>query len=77
MRTRAILVALPVTAALFLSGCAGADAAGSEGEGSASGLRVVATTTQVADFTRNVVGDTPGVTVTQLIQPNQSSSSSG
>ena len=35
-------------------------------------LRVVATTTQVADLTRNVVGHTAGVGVTQLIQPNQS-----
>lgn len=38
-------------------------------------LEVVATTTQVADFTRNVVGDTPGVEVRQLIQPNQSAHS--
>lgn len=57
--------------ALGLSGCAlQPPARAAEGD-----LSIVATTTQVADFTRNIVGDTPGVVVTQLIQPNQSAHS--
>jgi ABC-type Zn uptake system ZnuABC Zn-binding protein ZnuA len=69
------LSAAAVSAALLiaLSACAGTSpglAPSSPGD-----LNVVATTTQVGDFTRNVVGDTPGVTVTQLIQPNQSAHS--
>jgi len=72
-------LAVPVViaaAALALSGCAATPAGGSAGSAAAAGdLKVVATTTQVADFTRNVVGNTDGVTVTQLIQPNQSAHS--
>jgi ABC-type Zn uptake system ZnuABC Zn-binding protein ZnuA len=71
--SRALLLALPLTAALALTGCAGTDAAGADGGADAGTLRVVATTTQVADFTRALVGD--GATVTQLIQPNQSAHS--
>jgi len=61
--------ALVAVSALALSGCS----ATSETSASASGdLQVVATTTQIADFTRNVVGDAAGVSITQLVQPNQS-----
>jgi zinc/manganese transport system substrate-binding protein/manganese/iron transport system substrate-binding protein len=52
-----------------LAGC------GSAPDASDTEFTIVATTTQVADFTRAVVGDTPGITVTQLIQPNQSAHS--
>ena len=65
-------LALPVVlgaAALVLTGCS----AQAPAPGATSGsLSIVATTTQVADLTRNVVGDTAGVSVTQLVQPNQS-----
>lgn len=56
---------------LLLSGCT----APSTGEGgtASGGLTIVATTTQVADFTRIVAGET--ASVTQLIQPNQSAHS--
>ncbi|MDJ0324981.1 MAG: metal ABC transporter substrate-binding protein [Terracoccus sp.] len=63
------LPALLATAALALTGCSAAE----PGNGGVSGgLSIVATTTQVADLTRNVVGETSGVTVTQLVKPNQS-----
>jgi zinc/manganese transport system substrate-binding protein/manganese/iron transport system substrate-binding protein len=69
------LTALSLVAVLGVSGCAGlAEDAGASPDSSAR-LEIVATTTQVADFTRNVVGDTPGVSVTQLVQPNQSAHS--
>ncbi|KFF60145.1 hypothetical protein JF66_06320 [Cryobacterium sp. MLB-32] len=72
MHTRYLAVpALLAVAAVALSGCASSPAAGT----SSSDLRIVATTTQVADFTRNVVGETAGVSLTQLIQPNQSAHS--
>jgi zinc/manganese transport system substrate-binding protein/manganese/iron transport system substrate-binding protein len=35
-------------------------------------LRVVATTTQISDFTRSVVGGAEGVSLMQLVQPNES-----
>jgi ABC-type Zn uptake system ZnuABC Zn-binding protein ZnuA len=64
----------PVTAliagsifALGLAGCA------SPATPTAEGISVVATTTQVADFTVQVAGD--AAQVTSLIQPNQSSHS--
>ncbi|MGO4104028.1 metal ABC transporter substrate-binding protein [Leifsonia sp. YAF41] len=73
--------ALVAAALLTLAGCAGTTGAGT-GAGasgtsdSADGtLNVVATTTQVGDFTRNIVGDTAGVTLTQLVKPNQSAHS--
>ncbi len=53
--------------ALGLSGCASAEPAAEPG------ISVVATTTQVADFTTQVAGD--AAQVTSLIQPNQSSHS--
>ncbi len=68
-----LLPALAVSAVLVLAGCSAstpAASAGAEGD-----LKVVATTTQIADLTRNIVGDTAGVSVTQLIQPNQSAHS--
>lgn len=71
----AALGAASAAAVLILAGCAPAQAGAGEKKDAAGGLSVVATTTQVADFTRNVVGDTAGVTVTQLIQPNQSAHS--
>jgi zinc/manganese transport system substrate-binding protein/manganese/iron transport system substrate-binding protein len=73
MKKTYILPALAVASALALSGCS---ATGDEASAaSADDLNIVTTTTQIADFTRNIVGDTPGVSVTQLIQPNQSAHS--
>ncbi|WP_207455259.1 metal ABC transporter substrate-binding protein [Herbiconiux sp. SYSU D00978] len=74
---RLVPTALLASSALLLAGCAtsatpaggSSSAAGAGGEG----LSIVATTTVVADFTRNIVGD--AASVTQLIQPNQSSHS--
>jgi zinc/manganese transport system substrate-binding protein/manganese/iron transport system substrate-binding protein len=63
---------LAVSVAVALSGCSAVGGAKGEGPG---GLQVIATTTQVGDFTRNIVRDVSGITVTQLIQPNQSSHS--
>lgn len=71
------LPALAVAAALTLVGCATSAGAGQSGTDATahSGLKVVATTTQVADFARAVIGDAPGVNLTQLIKPNQSAHS--
>ena len=68
-----VVPALLASAALVLSGCSAQTTAVADGP--TAGLTVVATTTQVADFTRNVVGDASGVDLTQLIQPNQSAHS--
>lgn len=66
-------IAAAIGAALALTGCVGDDN-GLGGVAAQLGtLRVVATTTQVADFTREIAGD--GASVTQLIQPNQSAHS--
>ena len=65
--------ALLAAAALALSGCSAETTASADG--GAAELRIVATTTQVADFTRNVIGAASGVDLTQLIQPNQSAHS--
>lgn len=65
------VAALVASAAFALSGCASTPS----GDTSSSELTIVATTTQMADFTRNVVGDTANVSLTQLIQPNQSAHS--
>jgi ABC-type Zn uptake system ZnuABC Zn-binding protein ZnuA len=70
---RLLLLVLAVSAALVLTGCSASGSAASVG--SADDLKVVATTTQIADLTRNVIGDTAGVEVTQLIQANQSAHS--
>ncbi|MCS5735409.1 metal ABC transporter substrate-binding protein [Herbiconiux daphne] len=66
-----LLPALAAAAALALAGCASSPSQGSTP--AADGLSVVATTTQVADFTREVAGS--AASVTQLIQPNQSAHS--
>ncbi|TFC92732.1 zinc ABC transporter substrate-binding protein [Cryobacterium sinapicolor] len=73
MKNQFVLPTLAAVAALTLVGCA--PTGGSAAESAAGDLRVVATTTQVADLTRSVVGDAAGVSVTQLIQPNQSAHS--
>lgn len=57
-------LALPLVA-LVLAGCSAPNAAPDRR------LTVVATTTQLGDFARNVVGDSP-VRVVQLLEPNQS-----
>lgn len=66
---------LGVALAACLSACGTGSSAGGPGSpptgtsaGSGSQLAVVATTTQVADFVRNVAGDR--VHLTQLLQPN-------
>ena len=73
-KTWMISAAVTAAAALALTGCAGAPSApGGSGSPAAfdpNALSVVATTTQVADFTREVAGSS--AEVTQLIQPNQS-----
>ena len=73
IKKRFVLPALAAIAALTLAGCAPTD--GLADDSAAGDLTVVATTTQVADLTRNVVGDAAGVSLTQLIQPNQSAHS--
>ncbi|WP_108249201.1 metal ABC transporter substrate-binding protein [Planctomonas deserti] len=72
MKSPFAALALSAAALLALAGCAGTQPAAGEQPADA-GIRVVATTTQVADFTRALVGD--DATVTQLIQPNQSAHS--
>ncbi|MBA2947628.1 zinc ABC transporter substrate-binding protein [Streptomyces sp. PSKA28] len=62
--------ALAAVAATSLTACgttAGANSGDAQGGGT---VKVVATTTQVADFVRNIGGDR--VTVTQLVKPNAS-----
>jgi zinc/manganese transport system substrate-binding protein/manganese/iron transport system substrate-binding protein len=76
--TKLAIPALLVGASLTLAGCAGTGVTtgtGATGGTSDGTLNVVATTTQVADFTRNIVGDASGVKLTQLIKPNQSAHS--
>ncbi|GAA2226055.1 metal ABC transporter substrate-binding protein [Herbiconiux moechotypicola] len=74
-RNALILPVLVSASALALTGCATGAASTDAGATAAAGstLKVVATTTQVADFTREVAGD--AADVTQLIQPNQSAHS--
>lgn len=62
------LLALPAVAgtlalAVVTAGCGGSSAADEGGR-----LKVVATTTQVADFTRNIGGDR--ISLTQILRPN-------
>ncbi|MDJ0377384.1 metal ABC transporter substrate-binding protein [Cryobacterium sp. PH31-L1] len=74
MHKRSFIVpALLASAALALSGCSAGTIASADG--AATDLKIVATTTQVADLTRNVIGTASGVDLTQLIQPNQSAHS--
>lgn len=77
MKKTVLAVPVALLAAAALAGCAGGTAASSSSSSRPSAgksdLAIVATTTQVADFTRNVVGDL--AQVTQLIQPNASAHS--
>jgi ABC-type Zn uptake system ZnuABC Zn-binding protein ZnuA len=71
LRAPVLAVTVAVVALLALAGCGAGqstEAAGSGGEGTGARLRVVATTTQVADFARNVGGDR--VEVTSMLKPN-------
>ncbi|MFB6611134.1 metal ABC transporter substrate-binding protein [Agromyces sp. NPDC056379] len=61
--------AVLATAALALAGCSAPAASGASGDGP----KIVATTTQVGDFTRELVGDS--APVTQLLSPGQSAHS--
>lgn len=65
MKKLAVLLAIAL-GALSLTGCSAASTA-------TDGLKIVATTTQVTEFTSTIVGDAG--TVTGLIQPNQSAHS--
>lgn len=65
VRPVAVLVSALVMALPFTAACGSGQSATTDAGGK---LRVVATTTQVADFTRNVGGDR--VHVTQLLKPN-------
>jgi ABC-type Zn uptake system ZnuABC Zn-binding protein ZnuA len=70
LRTRPPRLAAPILIGLVTAAC-GASGVASDTGGSGGGggrLRVVATTTQVADFVRNVGGGK--VTVTQILKPN-------
>jgi len=60
--------AVTVAALLALAGCGSDDEQRGSGSGGTENLPVVATTTQMADFVRQVGGDR--VAVTQLLQPN-------
>ncbi|MET1044512.1 MAG: metal ABC transporter substrate-binding protein [Microbacteriaceae bacterium] len=72
MRFRALpLVGVAAVAVTVLAGCA--NPGGAAGDDSGSGISIVATTTQMADLTRQVAGD--AAQVTQLLQPNTSAHS--
>lgn len=74
MKTSVLTLPVVVSVtALALAGCASGASSTATTDGSEDGLKVVATTTQVADFTREIAGD--AAEVTQLIQPNQSAHS--
>jgi ABC-type Zn uptake system ZnuABC Zn-binding protein ZnuA len=70
LRASHLIVATVSGLTLALAACQASDNAGSPAgnSGPGNGLRVVATTTQVADFARNVGGDR--IQVTQLLKPN-------
>lgn len=72
MRNRATpFAAVAVVLGLGLAGCGTSDASGASAgsaSGSGSELNVVATTTQVADFARNIGGDR--IVLTQILKPN-------
>ncbi|MDN3354067.1 metal ABC transporter substrate-binding protein [Actinomadura sp. DC4] len=69
MRIRSVRPAAPALAGLLAATSAcGSSHASDAGATSGARLKVVATTTQVADFARNVGGD--HVTVTQILKPN-------
>jgi zinc/manganese transport system substrate-binding protein/manganese/iron transport system substrate-binding protein len=67
MWSRRILLVI-VGLAVLAAGCSTNQPAGSADRAHGSALRVVATTTQVADFARNIGGDR--VQVTSLFKPN-------
>jgi manganese/iron transport system substrate-binding protein len=70
-RAPVLAVTLAVMALLALAGCGAgqsSEAAGPGGGGAGARLRVVATTTQLADFARNVGGDR--VEVASMLKPN-------
>ena len=66
------MIGIVAASTIALAGCSADAGAGSTDAGStgADGISVVATTTQMADFVRQVAGD--AATVTQLLQPNSS-----
>jgi ABC-type Zn uptake system ZnuABC Zn-binding protein ZnuA len=74
VRQRATLIAaVTVVLGLGLAGCGSSDGSAGTSAGGASSatgskLKVVATTTQVADFTRNIGGDR--IELTQILKPN-------
>lgn len=70
MRRVAIAAALTTAIVLAVGACGGNErpSAGSGGTGAGRQLKVVATTTQLGDFVRNVGGD--GIQLTQILQPN-------
>ncbi|WP_250287254.1 MULTISPECIES: metal ABC transporter substrate-binding protein [unclassified Frankia] len=65
---RVVGLALLALLALFVAGCGSGDDDGPASAAPPGKLRVVATTTQVADFVRAVGGDR--VQVTQILRPN-------
>jgi ABC-type Zn uptake system ZnuABC Zn-binding protein ZnuA len=70
LRASYLVAAVVSASALCLAGCQESESAGSlaSNSGPDRALRVVATTTQVADFARNVGGDR--IQLTQLVKPN-------
>lgn len=67
---RRIALSLSSLAVFAVAGCSAGQAPAANDDG---GLQIVATTTQVGDFTRQVAGD--DAEVTQLLQPGQSAHS--
>jgi ABC-type Zn uptake system ZnuABC Zn-binding protein ZnuA len=67
MGGRRVALAVAVLAALLVAGCSGPGGAAGDRDGGDGRLRVVATTTQVADLAANVGGDR--VRVTSLLKP--------
>lgn len=68
---RRVAAGVAATAVAFaLAGCAPSAEQSGDSSAPAEKLNIVASTTQVADFTRQVAGD--DADVTQIIQPNQS-----
>jgi zinc/manganese transport system substrate-binding protein/manganese/iron transport system substrate-binding protein len=67
MGRRRVGLAAACLAALLVAGCSGAGGAAGDRDGERGRLRVVATTTQVADLAANVGGDR--VRVTSLLKP--------
>jgi ABC-type Zn uptake system ZnuABC Zn-binding protein ZnuA len=68
MRCRRSLAAVVIGLTVLAAGCATNQPAGSAGPAQGRALRVVATTTQMADFARTIGGDR--VQVTSLFKPN-------